>query len=73
MPHGTRPAGPADEKAHPVQVHLFGGEEIMEEYPQEPKTLDQTTNDYETRLAIVEQELAELKAAFESIMKDLNG
>ena len=54
-------------------IHLFGGEEIMEEYLQEPKTLDQTTNDYETRLASVEQELAELKAAFESIMKDLNG
>lgn len=54
-------------------IHLFGGEEIMEEYPQEPKTLDQTTNDYETRLASVEQELAELKAAFESLMKDLNG
>jgi uncharacterized protein YceH (UPF0502 family) len=54
-------------------IHLFGGKEIMEEYPQEPKTLDQTTNDYETRLAIVEQELAELKAAFESLMKDLNG
>jgi uncharacterized protein YceH (UPF0502 family) len=54
-------------------IHLFGGEEIMEEYLQEPKTLDQTTNDYETRLAIVEQELAELKAAFESLMKDLNG
>lgn len=54
-------------------IHLFGGEEIMEEYLQEPKTLDQTTNDYETRLASVEQELAELKAAFESIMKGLNG
>jgi uncharacterized protein YceH (UPF0502 family) len=54
-------------------IHLFGGEEIMEEYLQEPKTLDQTTNDYETRLASVEQELAELKAAFESLMKDLSG
>jgi hypothetical protein len=29
MPHGTRPAGPADEKAHPVPVHLFGSEAIV--------------------------------------------
>ncbi len=53
-------------------IHLFGGEELMEEYLQEPKTFAQTTNDYETRLASVEQELAGLKAAFESLMKDLN-
>lgn len=53
-------------------IHLFGGEELMEESLQEPKTFAQTTNDYETRLASVEQELAGLKAAFESLMKDLN-
>ena len=53
-------------------IHLFRGEELMEEYLQEPKTFAQTTNDYETRLASVEQELAGLKAAFESLMKDLN-
>lgn len=54
-------------------MHLFGSEELIEEYLQEPEPIAKMSNDYETRLATVEQELAELKAAFASLMKELNG
>lgn len=54
-------------------MHLFGGDELIEEYLQEPEPVAKTTNDYEARLATVEQELSELKTAFAALMKDLNG
>lgn len=54
-------------------MHLFGGDELIEDYLQEPEPVAKTTNDYEARLATVEQELAELKTAFAALMKDLNG
>lgn len=54
-------------------MHLFGGDELIEEYLQEPESVAKTTNDYEARLATVEQELSELKTAFAALMKDLNG
>lgn len=54
-------------------MHLFGSEELIEEYLQEPESMPKVSNDYEARLTIVEQELAELKAAFAALMKDLNG
>lgn len=54
-------------------MHLFGGDELIEEYLQEPEPITKTTNDYEERFAKVEQELAELKTAFAALMKELNG
>lgn len=54
-------------------MHLFGSEELIEEYLQEQEPMAKVSTDYETRLATVEQELAELKAAFASLMKELNG
>ena len=54
-------------------MHLFGSEELIEEYLQEPESMPKVSNDYEARLTTVEQELAELKAAFAALMKDLNG
>ena len=54
-------------------MHLFGGDELIEEYLQEPEAVAKVANDYESRLAKVEQELEELKTAFAALMKDLNG
>jgi uncharacterized protein YceH (UPF0502 family) len=53
--------------------HLFGSEELIEEYLKNPESNVPMSADYETRLVTVELELAELKAAFASLMKDLNG
>jgi hypothetical protein len=54
-------------------MHLFGSEELIEEYLQETEPVAKISNDYETRLAKVELELDELKTAFAALMKDLNG
>ena len=54
-------------------MHLFGGDELIEEYLQEPEAIAKVANDYESRLVKVEQELEELKTAFAALMKDLNG
>lgn len=54
-------------------MHLFGGEELIEDYLHEPEITSKSSNDLELRLSAVELELAELKASFNSLMKDLNG
>lgn len=54
-------------------MHLFASEALIEEYLQEPETVAKVSNDYETRLSAVETELSELKAAFNALMKELNG
>lgn len=54
-------------------MHLFGGEEIMEQYLQEAETIAKGNSDLENRVSALEQELATLKSAFEALMKDLNG
>lgn len=54
-------------------MHLFGGDELIEEYLLEPEAVTKVANDYESRLAKVELELEELKTAFAALMKDLNG
>jgi uncharacterized protein len=53
-------------------MHLFGTDELIEEYLQEPEPT-KVSNDYETRLSTVEIELAELKEAFHKLMKELMG
>lgn len=54
-------------------MHLFGGEEIMEQYLQEAEPNAKNSADLENRVIALEQELAALKSAFEALMKDLNG
>jgi uncharacterized protein YceH (UPF0502 family) len=54
-------------------MQLFGGDELIELYLQEPEPSPKGNSDIENRLSAVEQELAELKSAFEALMKDLNG
>lgn len=54
-------------------MHLFGSDELIEEYLLEPEPMPKLANEYETRLAKVELELDELKTAFAALMKDLNG
>lgn len=54
-------------------MHQFGGDELIEEYLQEPEAVAKVANEYESRLVKVEQELEELKTAFAALMKDLNG
>lgn len=54
-------------------MHLFGGEEIMEQYLQEAEPNAKNSADLENRVIALEQELAALKAAFDALMKDLNG
>lgn len=54
-------------------MHLFGGEEIMEQYLQEAEPNAKNNADLENRVIALEQELAALKAAFDALMKDLNG
>ncbi|GAB3414961.1 YceH family protein [Niabella aquatica] len=54
-------------------MHLFGGESILEDYITEPApatAVPQARNNLEERLAVVEQELAALKEAFEKLMKE---
>lgn len=53
-------------------MHLFGTDELIEEYLQEPEPT-KVSSDYETRLATMETELAELKEAFNKLMKELMG
>lgn len=54
-------------------VHLFGGDELIEQYMQEPEPSPKSNSEIENRLNVVEQELAALKTAFEALMKELNG
>jgi uncharacterized protein YceH (UPF0502 family) len=54
-------------------MHLFGSEELIEEYLNEPEAAPKASTELELRLSAVELELAELKAAFNSLMKELNG
>lgn len=53
--------------------HLFSGEQALEEDFEEVDTAAKSNNDVELRLSAVELELAELKAAFQALMKELNG
>jgi uncharacterized protein YceH (UPF0502 family) len=54
-------------------MHLLGGTPDIheEENPEEPAR--KSVGELESRLVIVEQELAELKTAFNQLMKELNG
>ncbi|MCC6186453.1 MAG: YceH family protein [Chitinophagaceae bacterium] len=56
-------------------MHLLGSEELIEEYMQEmPQQSTSSHNaQLEERVATLEQELAELKTAFDALIKDLNG
>ncbi|MBL7710834.1 MAG: YceH family protein [Chitinophagaceae bacterium] len=54
-------------------MHLFGSEELIEEYLAEPEAPVKASTELELRLSAVELELAELKAAFNALMKELNG
>lgn len=54
-------------------MHLFGSETLIEEYLAEPETPAKVSTELELRLSAVELELAELKAAFNALMKELNG
>jgi uncharacterized protein len=54
-------------------MHLLGGDELIEQFLQEPEANTKSNSDVENKLNIVEQELAELKSAFEALMKELNG
>lgn len=57
-------------------MHLFSGESLPEEYLQDPAAVSadgQPSPEWEQRLQSVEQELAELKAGFEKLMKELMG
>lgn len=54
-------------------MHLLGGEidtRAEDEYPEEPAR--RSVNEMEARLSTVERELAELKEAFEKLMKELS-
>lgn len=53
--------------------HLFGGDTPWEDDHEEVETADKQHSNLELRLSAVELELAELKAAFDSLMKELNG
>lgn len=53
--------------------HLFSGDADFEEEEEESATNTPNSNEIELRLSAVELELASLKAAFESLMKELNG
>ena len=53
-------------------MHLLGDGSIPADEPQESAAA-KTDSDVERRLAIVEQELAELKEGFEKLMKELMG
>mgnify|MGYP003575319786 CR=1 FL=1 len=54
-------------------MHLLGktGDELIDYYQHEESASTTMPSNVETRLATVEQELAELKAAFEQLMKEL--
>ena len=52
-------------------VHLFGESVQTEEAPLQNEPVVKSGNDLETRLALVEKELAETKAALATIMKEL--
>ncbi|MDF3076966.1 MAG: hypothetical protein K0S09_855 [Sphingobacteriaceae bacterium] len=54
-------------------MHLLGGtpESVEEDFPEEPAR--RSVGDMETRLSKVEQELADLKEAFDKLMKELMG
>ncbi|HTN17524.1 MAG TPA: YceH family protein [Chitinophagaceae bacterium] len=54
-------------------MHLFGSETLIEEYLAEPEAPAKVSTELELRLSAVELELAELKAAFNALMKELNG
>lgn len=54
-------------------MHLFGSDALIEEYLAEPETPAKVSTELELRLSAVELELAELKAAFNGLMKELNG
>ncbi|HMR81930.1 MAG TPA: YceH family protein [Niabella sp.] len=57
-------------------IHLFGDESIIESYVTEQVTVpaaSSANNNLEERLAVVEQELAALKEAFEKLMKEWMG
>lgn len=53
--------------------HLFSGNSAPEEEEEETETHPKGNNEIELRLSAVELELASLKAAFEALMKELNG
>ncbi len=56
-------------------MHLFAGdiEAFEEEYVAEESSSSKSNHELETRLAKVEEELAELKIAFDQLMKELMG
>lgn len=53
--------------------HLFSGDAMPEEDEEETESHLKSNNEIELRLSAVELELASLKAAFEALMKELNG
>jgi len=54
-------------------AHLLGGEPSLEEEEEPAEPARKSVNEMETRLSKVEQELAELKEAFDKLMKELMG
>ncbi|RRN77312.1 DUF480 domain-containing protein [Pseudoxanthomonas sp. SGD-10] len=54
-------------------AHLLGGEPVPEEEEQVEEPARRNVSELEQRLTTVEQELAELKQAFEKLMKELMG
>jgi len=54
-------------------MHLLGGVPDINEYEEHEVILSSHSDDLEARLSKVEQELAELKEAFDKLMKELNG
>lgn len=52
-------------------VHLLGGVPDLTQFDQQDETYSRPATELESRLSKVEQELAELKEAFEKLMKEL--
>jgi len=54
-------------------MHLLGGPPNVNDYDEQETTQSSNAGDLEARLSKVENELAELKKAFNNLMKELNG